>query len=217
MQDTVAKKYYSFGVLEGNHVEERFGLDNVANLQNKVNPVVLSETREKFGLQSSMHAVNINQLNLPSVNNLQYLANNTLTQTYYSTPDKETLIKTNKNWTEHVEKDKALAFTHEGEKAHLFFGHGLKEDDLEKREFLSSYNLAYANKIKPADSIFCKFDTTTVSPVINPEDKVYIKNHMRNIVAIGDGQNLNTKKNYKHYDEFTKTYDSVHSRIAFRK
>jgi len=33
MENTVAKKYYRFGVLEGNHVEERFGLDHAASLQ----------------------------------------------------------------------------------------------------------------------------------------------------------------------------------------
>jgi len=33
MEGTVSKKYYRFGVLEGNHVEERFGLDHAEQLK----------------------------------------------------------------------------------------------------------------------------------------------------------------------------------------
>jgi len=41
MQNTVAKKYYRFGVLEGNHVEERFGLDYLNKPPEAVHLVIL--------------------------------------------------------------------------------------------------------------------------------------------------------------------------------
>jgi len=216
MENSVAKKYYRYGVLEGNHVEERFGLDHAAKLRDvKMN--TLSETRDKFCLSSSVHGAIEKSKETPAPNNTELLANTTLTQTYHLTPEKEALLLANIALNQNTDRNRAIGFTHEGEKAHLIFGHGLNQNNFEKRELASTYNLSYGSHVKPKDFIFSKFDETTVPPVINPEDKVYIKNHIRGIAAIGDGQNFGGKKQYKHYDEFTKTFDAVQSKIAFRK
>jgi len=216
MENSVAKKYYRFGVLEGNHVEERFGLDHAANLRDaRMN--TLSETRDKFNLGSSVHGAVEKAKATPVPNNAELLASTTLTQTYHLTPEKEAILLANIALNQNTDKKKALGFTHEGEKAHLLFGHGIHQNNFEQRELASTYNLSYGSHIKPKEFIFSKFDSTAVPPVINPEDKVYIKNHIRGIAAIGDGQNFESKKQYKHYNEFTKTFDSVQSKIAFRK
>jgi len=49
---------------------------------------------------------------------------------YHNTPAKESVYETNSAVKEETDKTKALSFTHEGEKAHILFGHGLKEDDV---------------------------------------------------------------------------------------
>jgi len=49
MENSVAKKYYRFGVLEGNHVEERFGLDHGRNMK-----VLFSFKRKIFSSQNRM-------------------------------------------------------------------------------------------------------------------------------------------------------------------
>jgi len=40
---------------------------------------------------------------------------------------------------------------------------------------------------------------------------------MKGITAIGDSQNFQTKKTYKPYNDFTRSFDAVQSKIAFRK
>jgi len=216
MENTVSKKYYRFGVLEGNHVEERFGLDCFDQVKDgRVN--AMSETRANYNLQSSICGVIEKAKAAPVAENMEALASSTLTETYHITPAKETIIKTNAELSEKTDKNRHLAFTHEGEKAHVFFGHGIRQNDFERRELVSTYNLSFGNKIKPVDYIFSKFDATTVPPIINPEDNVYIKNHMKGISAIGDSSNLATKKQPRAYNEFTRTFDAVQAKIAFRK
>jgi len=216
MQNTVAKKYYRFGVLEGNHVEERFGLDHAATLKDaKLNTI--SEMKDRYNVKSSMYGVQETAKATPVAENVELLASTTLTQAYHITPEKETLLRTNAALSEKTDEKNALAFTHAGEKADTFFGHGIQDNDFQRRELVTTYNLTYGNKIKPVQYIFSKFDSTTVAPIINPEDKVYIKNHLRNVPAIGDTQNLTAQKTAKPYNDFTKTFDTVQAKIPFRK
>jgi len=217
MENTVAKKYYRFGVLEGNHVEERFGLDYFDRVQQNAKMNTISETRDRYNLHSSMYGVLDQAKATPPVENTELLASTTLTQTYHITPAKETILKTNTQLNETTDKDSSLAFTHDGVKAHMFFGHGIHEDDYKRRELVSTYNLSYGNQIKPSAFIFSKFDSTAVPPVINPQDNVYVKNHMKGIAAIGDTTNLTAKKQPRAYNDFTRTFDSVQAKIPLRK
>jgi len=212
--NTTSKKYYSFGVLEGNHVEERFGLDHVNQFKD-TRMTAVSEAKAQYSMNNSMYGVL--QKRQEAANKEQnFSPATTLTQTYHTTPEKQAMTQTTPALSADSDKQKSLAFTHDGERAHILFGHGLNHEDLKKREMLSTYNLTYGSKIKPTDFIFSKFDSTAV-PVIEPEDKVYIKNHLKNVTAIGDDKNLNHQKNYRPYNEFTRSFDSVQSKIAFRK
>ena len=80
MENTVAKKYYRFGVLEGNHVEERFGLDYLDRVQQDAKMNTISEQRDKYSLYSSMYGVLDQARANPPAENTELIASSTLTQ-----------------------------------------------------------------------------------------------------------------------------------------
>jgi len=215
MENNVAKKYYRFGVLEGNHVEERFGLDHGRNIKD-ARMTGISETRDRFNLQSSMRGV-IERRKAQPVHNTQLLAAQTLNQTYNFSTGKEALIKDTAGLDVNNDEQTHLAFTHQGVRPTITFGHGLDHENFYRREMETTYNLAHGHNIKPTTFQYSKFDTTTVPSVIKPDEKVYVKKHMRDVPQIGDRRNLQNQLRFKHYNEFTSSFDAAYNKTQLRK
>jgi len=209
--------------LEGNHVEERFSYDYV----DKPNPSISNRTenRDKYHLNTTLYnrgnyAWNERSTRSTSITVPERPRNeSTLTKEYYDTKEKLKLMDEHPNLKVNNELQKSLALNMRGEKSHILFGHGLKEDSFKDREFATSYDLAFNQKIKPKDFLHSKFNASgygTCHPNLRDET-IFHTNGLRTLPQFGDKNNLTTKKTFKHYEEYTKTFDMTHKNTGLRK
>jgi len=105
-----------------------------------------------------------------------------------------------------------------GVPASLLFGHGLEPEKLHIRDFKTTNELAIDKKIVPQEFIKPNYraEQTMRKEVFNLEaTKPFVGKD-----TIGDLDNLkNTRRNgnFKHYDEFTKTFDASNHNLPLRK
>ena len=103
-----------------------------------------------------------------------------------------------------------VVFSHHGLTNHVLEGHGPHQDYFERREFGSSYDLSYNQKIKPQTQIYSKFQPNhDVTQKAFHKDAVYEKAHQTRIPEMGDKALLKEPKKYIHYHEFTKGFDQT--------
>eukprot|EP01016_Furgasonia_blochmanni_P040005 TRINITY_DN5053_c0_g1_i8.p1 TRINITY_DN5053_c0_g1~~TRINITY_DN5053_c0_g1_i8.p1 ORF type:complete len:141 (-),score=52.02 TRINITY_DN5053_c0_g1_i8:224-598(-) len=119
------------------------------------------------------------------------------------------------------DRDKAVVFDHQGERSHILFGHGLKLEDFQKRDFKTTYELTMSEKVKPQTAIYSKFypEQTRTQTTFKPNGTGF-KNYVTNLPPLGGKAapvDPRTATNFKHYDEFTKTFDSAYKKMELRK
>eukprot|EP01017_Pseudomicrothorax_dubius_P046689 TRINITY_DN8266_c0_g1_i2.p1 TRINITY_DN8266_c0_g1~~TRINITY_DN8266_c0_g1_i2.p1 ORF type:complete len:139 (-),score=34.99 TRINITY_DN8266_c0_g1_i2:36-452(-) len=119
--------------------------------------------------------------------------------------------------TKEVEElDRFVYSTVRGEQAHILFGHGPRDSDFEKREYKTNYQLSFNEKVGTTKFLDSKFKTDTVRTKAGLD--VLAENpHYRDIPALGTKTEPQPVRRFKHYDEFTKTFDANYTKIPFRK
>mmetsp|Transcript_32792 Transcript_32792/g.57083 ORF Transcript_32792/g.57083 Transcript_32792/m.57083 type:complete len:163 (-) Transcript_32792:2314-2802(-) len=154
---------YRFGVLVGNHVEDRFG---------------------KILAQSAR-----SQLNQASAYQTFHNLNST---SYYADPSLSVLKTGLSEGRTHPA----------GLERHLFIGHGPDQDHFEGREFKTSYELAYADRVQAHKTVDPHF--TLPPPAAKPGPVPY-------------DQNPHSTRRLKPYKDFTKQCDATFNKIDLRR
>lgn len=154
---------YRFGVLVGNHVEDRFG------------KILAQSGRSQMAPMSSYQ--DFHSLNSTS---------------YYSDPSLSVLKTGLSEGRTHPE----------GLERHLFIGHGPDQEQFEGREFKTSYELAYSDRIQAHKTVEPHF--TLPPPAVKPG-------------PLPRDQNPHNISRVKPYNEFTKRCDATFNKIEFRR
>jgi len=159
--DNTSSRRYKFGVLEGNWVEERFGLDLAEKQKPKTEFVTTSKA--SFSKRSSLHNAQ-QEAKDPAAFDLQT--------------------------TRRTGVDKTLVF-----------GHGPNLDNFVSREFRTSYELGFINKVPPHKTVDSHF--VAPPPVERPP-------------AIPPQPQTKQAALPKAYSEFTRKFDSTSNKLNLR-
>nr|8G2Z_0G Chain 0G, CFAP107 [Tetrahymena thermophila CU428]8G2Z_1G Chain 1G, CFAP107 [Tetrahymena thermophila CU428] len=182
---------------------------NAQTIQDNVNKyrfgvLIGNFAEEKFGMDMAQRQID------------ERLPNSTMKDSYglknsalNCEPSKLTPI--DKEFNQHV------IFNTQGVQQHILFGHGVKQTDYNKREYGTSYDLSFNQKIKPQTQIYSKYtpDALSASRTFH-KDTIFEKDYQKHIPELGSKPTV-PKDKARPYNEFTKTYDSTHMKIPLRK
>ncbi|KRX09175.1 hypothetical protein PPERSA_05844 [Pseudocohnilembus persalinus] len=134
------------------------------------------------------------------------LHNSAFNQDYSSvSPEEEEFIK-------HVKYNSL------GMQNHLMTGHGLKQEDFEKRHFGTTYDLSFNQGVKTQEQINSKYDADKSKlPRQFNKDEKFEKTYQKSIPEVGGDDEWKIQKHFRSYDEYTKTFDATHFKIPLRK